>query len=732
MSLRHPVRRAGLATATALLVVGGVLAAPASAAPPTTAGTAVAQQAVEPASGGRLQPVTPGRLLDTRERGGPVQAGEDRRLRVLGQRGVPESGVQAVVLNVTVTQGSQRADLQVYPVGQRPLQRTSNLNWLPGQTVAVQVQTGVGTDGQVAFSVGTGSAHVVVDVFGWYGDGSAGTGSDAGSGYQALTPTRLLDTREDGGAVEAAAPRTVPVAGQAGVPEDATAVMLNATLLGTPANADLQVFPTGQRPVQRTSNLNVSRGQTRANAVLAPLGEGGSVGLSVSQHSGHVVLDVLGWFSPQGTGRFVSLAPARVLDTRVDPEGTRTRPAPVSADRDRREIVANTGGVPRNADAAVLSVTATGASDPLDVQLYPTGDRPERRTSTLNLQPGTAVPNAAVAPLGIGGEIGISVSQGSAHVVLDVVGYHTSAAWSECVNPEAAWTAQYPGHWRTNAATDGLPQCSVFDPQPFTLPESTEIPLGLAVQLRVEPRSLADARSDPASETRDEREATVDGRTAYRQERTQTEATTIPEGTRYTLWLVELSSERTLHAAGYDVAGTDHEHAVQVLDAMMDRLELHEAAVQTQAVQVFLSRVGEGTDCGRVEAVERRVEATPAVATAALRALFEGPTREEQERGLSWFSRPGTEQLLRSLRVEDGTAYLDLDRSLLDLHQVSTSCGATAFLATVGETLRQFPTVDEVRYAVAGDPAPFYEHLQIGCPAPAAPGDRCDPAPFRG
>ena len=59
----------------------------------------------------------------------------------------------------------------------------------------MQVQTGVGDDGTVSVSVNTGSAAVVVDVFGWYGDGSE---SEAASGYTALQPQRLLDTRDSG------------------------------------------------------------------------------------------------------------------------------------------------------------------------------------------------------------------------------------------------------------------------------------------------------------------------------------------------------------------------------------------------------------------------------------------------------------------------------------------------------------------------------------------------------
>ena len=569
---RHPVLHgACVATTAALALVGGTLAAApaAAAAPPVT------QAAVESPDGGRLHPVTPTRILDTREAGGPVQAGADRELVVLGRGGVPASGVSAVVLNVTVTLGSERSDLQVYPVGQRPPQRTSNLNWLRGQTVPVQVQTGVGDGGRVAFSVHSGSAHVVVDVFGWYGDGSGTT--DTGSGYTALSPSRLLDTRDQGGPVEAGQPRSVQVTGDAGVPAGATAVMLNATMLGTPGNADLQVFPAGQRPEQRTSNLNVSRGETRANAVMTPIGDDGRIGLSVSEDSAHVVLDVVGYYSPDSTARFISVSPTRVLDTRPD----RT---PVQAGSPRTPRVANDGGVPIDADAAVLNVTATAASDPLDLQVYPVGARPERRTSTLNLRPGMAVPNLAVATLGTGGQIGLSAAQGSVHVVLDVFGFFTSATWSTCTNPQDRWTADFPGDWRMNPGSVIEP-CSLFDPQPFALRPATEVPLDIAVQLRRASVGIDQARNDDASRQISETPATVDGQPAYRQEREQTQSTSVPAGTRYTVWLVDLEGE-TLIATSYDVGDPAYSTKVQVLDEMMNRLDLHDDATQPSAVRI--------------------------------------------------------------------------------------------------------------------------------------------------
>lgn len=152
----------------------------------------------------------------------------------------------------------------------------------------------------------------------------------------------------------------------------------------------------------------------------------------------------------------------------------------------------------------------------------------------------------------------------------------------------------------------------------------------------------------------------------------------------------------------------------------------------SQAVVVFFNRTGEGVAaCTAVEGVERRIEQTEAVATAAMNALFAGPSDDEQERRFSSLFSEDTAGLLRSVHVEGETAYLDLSRAFLGINNVSTSCAARMTLSSIEATLTQFPTVEEVRYAVEGDPATFYEFMQIGCPSPRSGGDRCDPAPFQ-
>jgi hypothetical protein len=122
----------------------------------------------QPLAGGAVRPVAPSRLLDTRQAGGhPVGGGRFVQVQVLGRSGVPRSGVDAVVLNVTATGASRSGSLVVYADG-GAVPAASNLNFVAGQTVPNLVLARVGADGKVdVFVRSTGSVHVVVDVFGY-------------------------------------------------------------------------------------------------------------------------------------------------------------------------------------------------------------------------------------------------------------------------------------------------------------------------------------------------------------------------------------------------------------------------------------------------------------------------------------------------------------------------------------------------------------------------------------
>ena len=241
--------------------------------------------------GARFNALPPARILDTRAGSGKVGPGATLDVQVTGRGEVPVSGVSAVVLNVTVTEPTAASFLTAWPTGRsRPL--ASNLNFSAGQTVPNLVMVKLGDGGKVSLFNNVGSTHVVVDVAGWYG-----VDPSPGSGFVALPPSRLLDTRAGAGAPLApGATLGLKVTGRGGVPAaGVSAVVLNVTVTEPSAGSFLTAWPGGEaRPL--ASNLNFVAGQTVPNLVVVKVGSTGQVDLFNNRGTTHVVADVAGWF----------------------------------------------------------------------------------------------------------------------------------------------------------------------------------------------------------------------------------------------------------------------------------------------------------------------------------------------------------------------------------------------------------------------------------------------------
>jgi len=93
-------------------------------------------------------------------------ANDDRLVTVTNRGGVPASGVSAVWVLLTSTNGSTRSYLTAYPNGQsRPV--ASNLNWVAGQSAANLALVPVGANGAIRVYNANGSANVTVTLLGW-------------------------------------------------------------------------------------------------------------------------------------------------------------------------------------------------------------------------------------------------------------------------------------------------------------------------------------------------------------------------------------------------------------------------------------------------------------------------------------------------------------------------------------------------------------------------------------
>jgi beta-glucanase (GH16 family) len=249
--------------------------------------------------------------------------------------------------------------------------------------------------------------------------------------YTAVTPVRLLDTRNAGGSLGAGGVLNLTVAGVTpGAPAGASAVVLNVTVTNTTAASYLTVYPAGAtRPL--ASSLNWAAGKTIPGLVTVQVGTGGAITIFNGVGSTDVVVDLEGYFAaPSGTaGGEVALTPARITDTRTG-SGRPNAGSTLGVGGTITVQVTGAGGVPASgASAAILNVTVTNTSAAGALTVWPTGaTRP--LASNLNWVAGQTVPNRVFVPIGSGGQVSIFNFAGSADVVVDVSGYFTDATAS--------------------------------------------------------------------------------------------------------------------------------------------------------------------------------------------------------------------------------------------------------------------------------------------------------------
>ena len=116
--------------------------------------------------------LTPCRVLDTRNPngtyGGPALfAGQVRSFVIRGQCGVPATA-KSIAGNLTVTGPTAAGSLRLVPGG-APATGTSTVAFRAGQTRANNVTMALGASGDVVVdSLPSGTAHVILDVIGWF------------------------------------------------------------------------------------------------------------------------------------------------------------------------------------------------------------------------------------------------------------------------------------------------------------------------------------------------------------------------------------------------------------------------------------------------------------------------------------------------------------------------------------------------------------------------------------
>ena len=227
-------------------------------------------------SGGLLfSPVTPDRVLDTRNTG---------RFPTIAIQA--PAGASAVAATLTVTGSKFAGFLTAYPCSASP-PVVSSVNWQPGETVAGAVFVPVAADG--TFCVTTNApVDVIVDVTGVFSPTST-------LRFTPVAPTRMVDTRiGTGGWRGHQAPGQTIEIGAA--PDAAVAVTGTITMIDPGVGGYLTGTICGQ-PVGTTSSVNGAGSSVMANSLTVGLSPGGNLCIAALVAT-HTLFDTTGWWMP--------------------------------------------------------------------------------------------------------------------------------------------------------------------------------------------------------------------------------------------------------------------------------------------------------------------------------------------------------------------------------------------------------------------------------------------------
>ena len=239
-------------------------------------------------------PMTPCRLVDTRNAGGPLGGpplvGQTSRIFPLlsGSCNVPNTA-QAYSLNVTaVPPRSGIGFLTVWPAGQaQPLASTLNAPALVAIANAAIVPAG--TNGDVSVFT-THDTDLILDVNGYFAPPGSG-----GLSLFNVPPCRVLDTRFPLGTPAFTGAKDVNVfASSCGVPLTAQAYVLNATVVPPGLLGFLTLWPQGVTQ-PNASTLNSFDAAVNSNMAITPTTNG--LASAYASSPTHLIIDISGYFS---------------------------------------------------------------------------------------------------------------------------------------------------------------------------------------------------------------------------------------------------------------------------------------------------------------------------------------------------------------------------------------------------------------------------------------------------
>ncbi len=363
-------------------------------------------------------PVTPCRVADTRNPGGPfggpgMEAGGTRAFAISNSGcGIPVTAA-AYSMNLTVIPDGQLTYLTLWQAGQ-PQPATSTLN-SDGRIKAGSAIVPAGVNGAVNVYV-TDPTQLIIDVNGYF----VPAGSAPGLAFYPVTPCRAVDTRQGNDALSGpflsgGTSRDFPIlASSCGIPSNAQAYSVTLTAVPHSALAYLTTWATGQaQPF--VSTLNALGGIVTANAAIVQAGYGGSISVAATDDT-DLMIDIDGYFAAPSAGglSFYTVMPCRALDTR-NPPGSQPFSGAIAVN-----VLGSGCGASADAQAYVLNATAVPPGALTYLTWWPDG-QPQPFVSTLNAPDGAIASDMTITST-MNGFIDFFASDPT-HLVLDLSGY---------------------------------------------------------------------------------------------------------------------------------------------------------------------------------------------------------------------------------------------------------------------------------------------------------------------
>jgi hypothetical protein len=133
---------------------------------------------------------------------------------------------------------------------------------------------------------------------------AAGATAGVASAFTPITPVRVLDSRNSGQSawrLTHGKTESWTVGGANGIPGNATAIVMNLTVVNVTTSTYLTLYPVGAAK-PGTSNINPPAGKDTTNVVVVQLGTGEAIDIFNDLGNADIILDYFGYYAASPAG----------------------------------------------------------------------------------------------------------------------------------------------------------------------------------------------------------------------------------------------------------------------------------------------------------------------------------------------------------------------------------------------------------------------------------------------